>query len=194
MKKDRCLLYGVGGVLVLVLHAGLAASLGFADEGRGPYFNQWGPYFNQSEELAQTYLDALVKSGVPTSSAAEVVLHKAQVNGTIELWEVVASLANSYAHVVGVLRNHYADLSQASKSGGKPDPSPFMTKATQYERTRNHYIGIRNDAYIELARLYLAKDNKAKALSYLLAAVRLSAPEPNTKGEALIRQIIEYPE
>jgi hypothetical protein len=69
-----------------------------------------------------------------------------------------------------------------------------MTKATEYERTRNHYIGIRNDAYIELAKLYLAKEDKAKALSYLLAAVRLSVPEPNTKGEALIRQIIEYPE
>ncbi len=187
MKKGRYLRYGVGGVLVLVLHAGFAASLGFAEERRGPYFNQ-------SEDIAQTYLDALVKSGVPTSSAADVVLHKAQLNGTIELWEVVASLANSYAHVVGVLRNHYADLSQASKSGGKPDPSPFMTKATQYERARNHYISVRNDAYVELAKLYLAKDNKAKALSYLLAAVQLSALEPNTKGEALIRQIIEYPE
>jgi len=41
-------------------------------------------------------------------------------------------------------------------------------------------------------KLYLAKGDKAVALSYVVTAVKLSAAEPNRIGEDLIKQIIEY--
>ena len=68
----------------------------------------------------------------------------------------------------------------------------YLKTAASYEDARNKYLGMRNDAYIRLARIYLEKGEKAKALSFAVTAVKLSGVRPNTAGEELIRKIIEY--
>jgi hypothetical protein len=148
---------------------------------------------DQSEELSKKYLDAFNKSGIPTPKTVEAALQKARTSGTIESWQNAASIANSYANVVDVLKKHYAYLYDVSKYGSRGGGNmSYINAAADYERVQNKYLKMRNDAYIELARLYLAKGDKAKTLSYVVTAVKLSGAESNKIGEELIKQIIEY--
>ena len=146
-----------------------------------------------SEKLAQQYLDTFEKTGVPAPTAVEAAFAKATKESTIENWEFAARLANTYANVVDVLRDHYADLYYESKSSySRGGNTGYLEKAAEYERKRNEYLGKRNEAYLNLADLYLAKGNKSRALSYAMTAVRLSGAYPNTRGENLIKKIIEF--
>lgn len=150
--------------------------------------------FDKSEELARQYLDAFNKSGVPTPTTVESVTQKAKTAGTIAAWTEAAAIANSYANVVDVLTDHYSTLYYASRSGSGGGNYSYIKKAAAYETMRNSYLKKRNDAYIALAMLYLAKGDKAKALSYLVTAVKLSEAEPNIAAENLIKQIVECSE
>lgn len=147
---------------------------------------------DQSEELMQKYLEAFKKSGVPTPKAVDAALQRARQAKSIESWVQAARIANTYANVVDVLTSHYSQLYYASRSAGSGGDYSLINKAAAYERVRNRYLMMRNDAYIELAKLYLAKGDAAAALSYVTSAVKLSAAEPNVAGEALIKQIVQY--
>ena len=147
---------------------------------------------NQSEEVARQYLEAFRKSGIPTSKAVDAAVAKARAAGSIEAWTEAARIANSHANVVDVLTSHYSRLYSASRAGRSSGDFALINKAADYERVRNRYLRIRNDAYLELAKLYLAKGDSLNALSYVTTAVKLSGVEPNSPGEELIKQIIEY--
>ena len=124
---------------------------------------------DQSEELSQRYLDAFKKSGVPTPKAVEAAFQKARASGTIESWQAASSIANSYANVVDVLKRHYSylyDVSKLSYRGG--GNMRYIETAANYEGVQNKYLQMRNDAYIELAKLHLAKGDRARALSYVV--------------------------
>jgi hypothetical protein len=147
---------------------------------------------NESEELTQKYLETFKKTGVPTPKTIEAAFLKAKSEGAVSSWEEAARIANNYANVIDVLTSHYSKLYYASRSGRGSGDHNLISKAADYERVRNRYLKMRNDAYIELARLYLTKGDGARALSYLSTAVRLSGVEPNLSGETLIKQIIQY--
>jgi hypothetical protein len=149
---------------------------------------------DQSEEMAKQYLDAFKKSGVPSPGAIDAAVKKAQSAGTIDAWTEAAGVANSYANVIDVLTNHYSKLYHASRDSRGQGNYGYISTAAKYEKIRNRYLAIRNDAYIQLARLYLSKGDQAKALSYVVTAVKLSGAEPNTAGEQLIKQIVNYSE
>lgn len=144
-----------------------------------------------SEELTKKYSDAFRDNGVPTPGAVDASFKQAETTNTIESWLAAAKLANSYADVVGVLKEHYAKLFDASEASGVPQHE-YLSTAVEYEKKQNEFLGKRNDAYIKISRLYLAQGDKAHALSFAVASVELSASEPNKEGEDLIRQIIEY--
>jgi len=148
--------------------------------------------FEQSEELARRYLEAFQKSGIPSPKGVEAAVTKAKSAGTIEAWREAANIANVYANVIDVLTSHYSQLYNASRSSRGPGDHALISKAADYERIRNRYLQIRNDAYIEAAKLYLAKGDAPQALSYVTTAVKLSGVHPNTAGEALIKQIIQF--
>jgi|SRR5882672_8093610 len=147
---------------------------------------------DQSEELAKQYLDSFKRTGVPSPDAVNASVKKAQLAGTIEAWTEVAAVANSYGNVVDVLRDHYSKLFSASRDSRGSGNLAYISTAADYEKARNRYYGIRNDAYIQLARLYLAKGDKARALSYVVTAVKLSGIQPNDAGEKLIKEIVGY--
>ncbi len=153
---------------------------------------QPGGGLNQSEELAKKYLDGFRESGVPTPGSVDAALKQAESKKTIEAWQMAAKLANSYANVVDVLCAHYSKLFSASRSGSGDGNMAFISTAADYETKRNVYLGIRNAAYLRIARLYLGQGDKAQALSFAVTSVELSGSEPNLEGEVLIRQIIEY--
>ena len=184
--------------VVVVLAAALLGGMGIGSlsaqvkqERQG---NKETSSLDESAELAEQYLDDFKKTGVPTPGAVDSAFQTAATAGTIESWIKAASMANSYANVVGVLDDHYSDLYYASKTGGYNVPSNWLSAAVDYGKMRNSYLKRRNDAYIELAKLYLATGDKAAALGYLVTAIKLSGERPNTDAENLIRQIIEYVE
>lgn len=149
---------------------------------------------DQSEELAQKYLEAFKKTGVPTPKTVDAAFQKAKTAGSIQTWEEAARIANNYANVIDVLTSHYSKLFHASRSGRGSGDHALISKAADYERIRNRYLAMRNDAYIELAKLHLTKGDGARALSYVTTAVKLSGAEVNVTGERLIKQIIEFGE
>lgn len=148
----------------------------------------------QSETIAKEYLETFKKSGVPTPQAVAAAIAKAKAQPSVEAWTEVATIANAYANVVDVLKDHYSTLYYSSRSGGSGGVYDYISKAANYEGVRNRYLAMRNDAYIELAKLFAAKGEKAKALSFVVTAVKLSGSKPNTEGEALIKQLVEYAE
>lgn len=145
-----------------------------------------------SAKVAQKYQESFGKTGVPTPEAVDAALAKAKKANTIESWEYAAGLADSYANVVEVLREHYATLYNSSRAGRAEGNKPYMRQAADYEKSRNQYLGIRNDVYLNIADLYLAKGNKSVALSYAMTAVQLTSAELNVRGVNLIKKIIEY--
>jgi hypothetical protein len=180
-------------ILVTFLLGGLGIYKVYSQDKQEKQDKKEASSLDKSEELAKQYLDAFKKTGIPTPKAVDAAFQKAKTAGTIEAWTEAASMANSYANVIDVLTGHYSDLYYASRSGGDGNYA-YISKAADYEKIRNRYLKRRNDAYIELAKLYLAKGDKARALSYAVTAVKLSRAEPNTVGENLIRQIIDYAE
>ena len=152
------------------------------------------PALDQSEAMAKQYLESFKKTGVPTASAVLAAVEKAKQQGTIDAWTEAAAIANAFANVVDVLTDHYSGLYYASRSGSGGGTFSYISKAADYEKIRNRYLAIRNNAYLELAKLYAAKGDKAKALSFVVTAVSLSGTQPNTEGEALIKQYIELSE
>jgi hypothetical protein len=148
---------------------------------------------DKSKDLLREYLSSFEKSGIPTPSAVEAALGRAQAENTIDAWHTAATLANTYANVVDVLCDHYAGLYKSSEStyGGNMS---YLSTAVDYERKRNTYLAMRNDAFLKIARLHLEKGETAEALSFAVTAVELSGMAPNVKGVALIREIIEYQE
>lgn len=147
-----------------------------------------GAVLDPSEELLKKYVDGFRENGVPTRKAVDAALKQANDTNTLESWEMVARLANKYANVVDVLYKHYWGLYR--NTDGPKVKLGF--KAVPYEKKSNEYRGIRNDAYIRIAKLHLKRGDKAQALSYAVTAVELSAAEPNEEGEALILEIIEF--
>lgn len=147
---------------------------------------------DDSEKLAQKYLETFEKTGVPTSGAVKAAVSKAKKENTIEAWELAARLANTYANVVDVLREHYSNLYHAFKSWDKSRAESCGKRAREYEVKRLVFLGLRNEAYLDLAQLHLEKGHKSLALSYAMTAVRLSGLYPNERGEDLIKKIIEY--
>jgi hypothetical protein len=147
---------------------------------------------NQSDQITKEYLDSFEQTGVPTPGAVTAAFQKAKDSPSIENWQLAAKSANTYANAVDILTQHYSRLYEASTSGGGTAEKKYISAAVVYERTRNKYMTMRNDAYLEIAKLFLEQGDKAKALSFAAAAVRLSALEPNVTGEQLIRSIIEF--
>lgn len=147
---------------------------------------------NNSEQVAMEYLDSFQQTGIPTPNAIEAAFKTARQTPSVENWETAAKMANSFANVVDVLADHYSGLYYRSRSGYSDGNFTYLTSGEAYEVTRNKYLALRNDAYIELAKIYLAKGEKAKSLSFAVTAVKLSGSSPNTEGEQLIRKIIEY--
>lgn len=141
---------------------------------------------DRSDALAKQYLDAFEKSGVPTPRAVDAALAKAKAAGTPEDWLDAARVANAFANVADALCDHYASVYRST------DNQRHLHTAAEHEQTRNRYLSLRNQAYLEVARLHLAKGDSARALSYAITAVQLSGAEPNTAGEALIRKITDY--
>ena len=173
---------------VLLLFASLVAGAQTSDV---PSKNPASPTLDQSEALAKQYLDSFKKTGVPTAQTVTAAIEKARQQGTIEAWSEAAAVANAYANVVDVLTDHYSKLYYASRSGRGDGNFAYISKAADYEKLRNQYLKLRNDAYLEVAKLHSAKGEKAKALSFVITAVSLSGAEPNAEGEKLIRQLIE---
>lgn len=144
------------------------------------------PILTQSERIAKEYLDSFRQTGVPTTAAVTAALQKAKASPSVTTWQLAAKIANSYANAVSVLKEHYSTLYNQNRNGD------YIHKAAEYEKVENQYLAIRNNAYIELAKLYLQQGDKATALSFAATAVRLSGDTPNTDGEQLIKLIIEY--
>ena len=145
-----------------------------------------------TEAIAQRYIEAFRKSGVPTPDAVNAALSKARESSTTQNWEIVARLSNSYANVLGAMKDHYSNLYRSSRSGSSGPTRYYIERAADYETQQNNYLSIRNDAYISQAELFLAAGNKANALSLAMTSMRLSGISPNTKAEELIKRIVEY--
>ena len=150
-----------------------------------------GAEFSKSELLIDKYLTEFKKSGVPTPGAVDAAFSAAEKANTLESWSAAARLANAYANIVGVLKNHYATLydAGAARLSGRND---LLNTAVVYEQAQNSYLQRRNDAYLRIAKIYLSRGDKAQALSFAITAVQLSGAEPNLEAESLIKQVIEY--
>jgi len=183
-------------IIIIALTFLTLASIGFAQRPSVPEKKEAvaATPLEESEALARQYFDSFRKSGVPTAQTVKAAVERAKQQDTIEVWNDAAGIANTYANVVDVLTHHYSALYYASRSGSGSGNYGYLTKAADYEKIRNRYLRIRNDAYLQLAKLYSAKGDKAQALSYVVTAVKLSGAEPNAEGEALIRQYIELSE
>jgi hypothetical protein len=148
---------------------------------------------NPAEQLTKQYLNAFQQTGVPTPGTVTAAFQKARASSSIDDWQLAAKIANSYANVVDVLTEHYSRVYHASKSGySGGGEMKYISTAADYERVRNKYLGMRNDAYLQIAKLYLQQGDQTKALSFAVSAVSLSADKPNTDGEQLIRSIIQF--
>jgi len=144
-----------------------------------------------TEEIARRYIESFRKSGVPTAQAVTAAVSKAQETNTIANWELAARLANSYANVLGAMKEHYSDLWRSSRSGSRPGVRDYIEKAADYERSQNTYLQIRNDAYLSQAELHLKAGDKSAALSLAMTSMRLSGVSPNIRAEEMIKRIIE---
>jgi hypothetical protein len=151
-----------------------------------------------AETQTQEYLATFEKDGVPILGAVEAALTKAKKENTIETWANAARLANSYANVVSLLDEHYMskfehDARSASETGRIKLQIKYMEESGAYGKADNQYKNVRNDCYLSIAELYLKQGSKASALSYAMTAVRLTGATGSiTRGEALIKKIIEY--
>jgi len=133
---------------------------------------------DKSEQMVNERLESFRKSGVPTPKIVDAAFAKAKNTPSIENWLAAASVANAYGRVVDVLCENFTRA----------------YAAVVYERVRNTYYDYRNTAYLEVAKLYLAKGDKAMALSYATTAVELSGSIHNQPAEKFVREIIEYVE
>ena len=106
--------------------------------------------FSKSEDLVKSYTAIFKDTDVPTPEAYVAAYNKATATPSIATWEMAAETANKYANIVGVLKDHYADLYSATQS------SSYIHTAAAYETRQNKYLGDRNNAYLEMAKLYLA--------------------------------------
>jgi|GEM_PF-2536444 len=153
-----------------------------------------------AETQTQEYLASFETDGVPTLGAVKAALAKAKAENTIETWMKAARLANSYSNVVDVLSEHYLSYYQKLQQGAATFPALqqsaeklYTKEQRKYDSTYRSYKTVRNDCYLSIAELYLAQGNKASALSYTMTAVELTGgDELITRGEALIKKIIEY--
>jgi hypothetical protein len=178
MRNHRLL--GLFTIAILIVPIQLARADDAADKS-----------LDESKELIDKYLAEFQKTGVPTPSAVDAAFQQAKQANTIDAWLAAAKIANSYANVVDVLKAHYSGLYDSSRAADSPNQA-YINTAANYEGVQNQYLQRRNDAYLVIARLYLAQGDKGNALSYAVTAVQLSGVAPNTDGEALIRQIVEY--
>jgi hypothetical protein len=148
---------------------------------------------SMAEAETQKHLKAFAKSGVPTPQIVEAALAKAKKENTIESWTSASRLANAYANVVDVLYEHYMDAWNSAKRVKSADKEgKYFRIVLDYEEKRSKHHQIRNDCFLNIAEIHLTNGNTASALSYAMTAVSLSGSEPNLRGEALIKKIIEY--
>lgn len=144
-----------------------------------------------TEAISQRYIESFRKSGVPTGEAVTAAVSKAKATNKIPDWEFAARLANSYANVIGAMKEHYSALYRSSLSVSRSGNSLFLDRAVEYEKSQNIYLAIRNDAYLSQAELHLKAGNKSAALSLAMTSMRLTGDSPDYKAEEMIKRIIE---
>jgi len=152
-----------------------------------------------AEMQTQEYLAAFEKDGVPTYGAVEAAFAKAKKENTIETWANAAQMANSLANVVSLLDEHYESKYEHDARSAESELDrvklriKYMEESRAYNEDQNLFKGVRNDCFLMIAELYLKQGNKASALSYAMTAVKLTGDGLDiTRGEALIKKIIEY--
>ena len=155
-----------------------------------------------ADEQAEKYLATFEKDGVPTQGALDAAIAKAKKENTIETWANAARLANSHSNVLEVLYNHHRAVYRNEKAHAADSDSPSLLVVLnelrtvivdKYEVPVQKSRIVRNDCFLNMAELYLEQGNKVSALSYAMTAVKLTDDGQDiTRGEALIKKIIEY--
>ena len=148
---------------------------------------------NSAEKTKDQYLKSFGETGVPTPRAVRAQFSEASKLNTIESWEKAAKIANAYANVVEIIKDHYSDLYRYEKAS-RGNPREFLSKAADYETMQNTYLRKRNKAYFEMAKLYFSKGNLASALSYVIIVIQTSTTEHQTEGLNLMKRVIEFEE
>lgn len=176
MKKSYVIVFGLAFALVSGLSQAQASKVDPKEE---------------HEALTQKYVEDFKKSGIPNAAMIESALKKANESNLFSDWQIVAIISNSYANVLGALKDNYSTAYNRTRReyGGS---HPYLEKAAAYERQQNNYLEIRNDAYIKQAQIKLMAGDKSEALGLALTSLRLSGDQTNEKAEDLIKRLIEY--
>jgi hypothetical protein len=143
---------------------------------------------NKAERLAKSFVSSYKKSGVPTPKLVAKALSTAQKSNSLENWQKVASLANSYGNSVDVIKDHYYQY----YLGERTYRSSYLSKAAAYEKIQNKHLQIRNDAYLKMSGILKSQGRLAEALSYAITAVQLTGSDINSQGVSQIESIIEF--
>jgi hypothetical protein len=129
--------------------------------------------------------DKLVFEEIATPKLVDAALKKAKNNSSVENWENVAILSNALASSIGVVGDYF------SKSYDYYKVDSVLEKAVKLEQMSNDYKQIRNDAYLEIAKIYLNNGQKIQALNISARAVNLSGGVGGNDSIKFISNLIE---
>lgn len=154
-------------------------------------------------ELPESHVIAQFRtSGVPTPAIVDALVAAARKEDTIGSWTKVASAANSYANLIDVLVNHQLRIAQhavqSADAGsvvevlGRAFAEIAAKEAAEYEGVRDKYVQIRNDAYLNIAKLSAASGDTATAVAYVVTAIEHSSTNMHYEGKTLLKSFIHY--